>query len=117
MLWRTKGNRPDRVILGREIRDHLRRYLGCRASGPLFPSRNGRAITVRHAARRLRRWLSGAGIDRPASLHSLRHSFALGLYERTGDIALVQEALHHRSIVSTLVYARADEGRLRAAMG
>ncbi len=42
---------------------------------------------------------------------------AQNLYNRTGDILLVKQALHHRSIVSTLVYARADEGRLRAAMG
>ena len=38
------------------------------------------------------------------------------LYERTGDIALVQKALQHRSIASTLVYARADERQLRAVL-
>ena len=35
----------------------------------------------------------------------------------TGDVLLVKEALHHRSITSTLVYARADEERLRRALG
>jgi hypothetical protein len=34
----------------------------------------------------------------------------------TGDILLVREALRHRSIASTLVYAHADGERLRLAM-
>jgi hypothetical protein len=41
----------------------------------------------------------------------------MSLYQRTGDILLVKEALHHRSITSTLVYARADAERVRRAMG
>ncbi|MCC7172994.1 MAG: tyrosine-type recombinase/integrase, partial [Planctomycetes bacterium] len=49
--------------------------------------------------------------------HALRHSFATSLYRRTGDVLIVKEALGHRSIASTLVYAQADEGRVRRAMG
>ncbi len=40
----------------------------------------------------------------------------MDLYRRTGDILLVKEALHHRSITSTLVYAKHDAERLRRAM-
>jgi site-specific recombinase XerD len=36
---------------------------------------------------------------------------------RTGDITLVQAALRHRSIASTLIYARTSPDRLRAAIG
>jgi integrase len=39
------------------------------------------------------------------SLKSLRHTFAIQLYERTKDIRLVQMALGHRSIENTMVYA------------
>ena len=67
--------------------------------------------------RRRSRWLEKAGIKRPASPHSLRQSFATDLYQRTGDVLLVKEALHHRSITSTLVYARVDEERSKRAMG
>lgn len=44
---------------------------------------------------------------RPAKkkLHSLRHTFAIGLYKRTKDIRLVQVALGHRNITNTMVYA------------
>lgn len=37
--------------------------------------------------------------------HSLRHTFALGLYKKTRDLRLVQVALGHRNIQNTIVYA------------
>ncbi len=88
-----------------------------RSPGPLFTSKGGQRISRRQAQRRFTRWLEKAGVTRSASPHSLRHRFALALYGRTGDVLLVKEALHHRSITSTLVYARADEERLRRALG
>jgi len=68
-------------------------------------------MTTRHAARRFRALLDLAGITRAASLHSLRHSYAEAVLERTGSIFAVKEALGHRSISSTLVYL---EGRREA---
>ena len=38
------------------------------------------------------------------------------LYERTGDLLLVKEALRHRSIASTLVYARLNSDRVKTAL-
>ncbi len=112
----AKGNRPDRVFLGAVILKHVNEYMAGGGSGPLFRSRGGRRISPRHAQRRFAQWLEKAEIRGPASPHSLRHAFALGLYRRTGEILLVKEALHHRSIVSTLVYARADDETLRRAL-
>jgi integrase/recombinase XerC len=114
---RCKGDRIERVFLGKEIADHLRRWIGDRRDGPLFPTRDGRRLTSRQVARRLAGWLEAAGITRRASPHTLRHSFATALYRKTGDILLVREALRHRSIASTLVYARVDGERLRRALG
>ena len=44
---------------------------------------------------------------RPADkkFHSLRHTFAIRLYQKTKDIRLVQVALGHRNIANTMVYA------------
>lgn len=39
-------------------------------------------------------------------LHSLRHTFAIQLYEKHRDIRLVQIALGHRNINNTMVYAQ-----------
>ena len=38
-------------------------------------------------------------------LHSLRHTFAIRLYQKTKDLRLVQVALGHQNITNTMVYA------------
>ncbi len=37
--------------------------------------------------------------------HSLRHTFAIQIYQKTKDIRLVQVALGHRNIMNTMIYA------------
>ncbi|MFN7905664.1 MAG: tyrosine-type recombinase/integrase [Pseudobdellovibrionaceae bacterium] len=37
--------------------------------------------------------------------HSLRHTFAIQIYQKTKDIRLVQVALGHRNVMNTMIYA------------
>jgi len=41
----------------------------------------------------------------PKKFHSLRHTFAIELYQKTKDLRLVQVALGHRNITNTMIYA------------
>lgn len=41
----------------------------------------------------------------PKTIKAARHTFAIGLYQRTKDLRLVQRALGHRSITNTMIYA------------
>lgn len=121
LLRLLKGGGETRKALPDAARQRLAAWLPARAllgsgSPALFLSSQRRRLCPRQVQVIVGRRLREARIDRRVTAHGLRHSFATALYRKTRDILLVQRALDHRSIASTLVYARVADEEVAAAV-
>jgi len=120
---RLKGGTQGRVFLNPGLRRMMCQYLKESApqgnggpDTPLFRASTGRRLGARQIQLRFAALCRKAGVNRQVSIHSLRHTFATRLYEKTGDLHLVQRALGHRQITTTEVYAKVSDGALRRAV-
>lgn len=57
-----------------------------------------------------------AGIAKGVHPHMLRHTYATELYRETKDIRLVQKALGHASLATTMIYTHIVDDDMETAM-
>lgn len=95
----------------RELRPTLERGSG---EGILFLNARGQPLSRMGAWKILRKYVLLAGIERPVSPHTLRHSFATHLLEGGADLRAVQEMLGHADIATTQIYTHVDREYLRS---
>ena len=125
----TKGKQISRVVPvnsdGQQaIEDVVRWYRGTYGkrlwpNRPLFPSRNGKGrkpMERRMAHRLLKDAFMDAGLNGHLATHSLRKSFAQRLYDKTGDIFVVQEMLGHAAVATTQAYVGVNYQSVRDAL-
>jgi integrase/recombinase XerD len=119
----SKGRKDRHVMLPEEVLELLRQWWKERPTRfdagvpPLerlfFPSRKtGKALNIRQLNRLFHQACEAAGIQKPVTLHSLRHSFATHLLEQGTDIRLIQAVLGHDKLDTTARYTRVATGRI-----
>ncbi len=99
------------AIYLRELRPRLEQGSG---KGTLFLNARGTPLTRMGAWKILRKYVDLAGITKPVSPHTLRHSFATHLLEGGADLRAVQEMLGHADISTTQIYTHVDREYLRS---
>ncbi len=123
-IVQSKGRKDRNVMLPADILGLLREWWKERTTGQdagvpmeerwLFPGYGGKGLSTRQFARLFHATAGAAGIRKPVTLHSLRHSFATHLLERGTDIRIIQALLGHDKLETTARYTRVATGMISA---
>lgn len=109
-----KGKKDRLTVLSPKIVDQLRSFLGGKTGKQyVFESERGGRLHERTAQLIFAHALQKAQIQKPATFHSLRHSFATHLLENGVDVRYVQELLGHQNIRTTQLYTQVTNPLLK----
>jgi integrase/recombinase XerD len=110
-----KGGKPRLVPMSLRLLQELRAYWRmCRPRVHLFPGKKpDQPITNGNVQRTFRRIAKRAGLPKPCSMHTLRHSYATHLLEAGVDVLTLKVLLGHRSLQTTALYLHVSTQRLR----
>ncbi len=120
-LIKVRGKRgKERLVpLGSFATKALNNYLGIREEKfgslkeAIFLNKFGNRVSDRWMRKRLESYLKQTGILKPATPHTLRHSFATHLLNRGADLRSVQELLGHEKLSTTQIYTHITPKRLK----
>lgn len=112
-----KGGKPRMVPMSAALRELLRSYWG--AEHPrdyLFPgSKPDRPLHENGVQKACAKARLDARLDKPVSVHTLRHSYATHLLELGVDLRTIQKLLGHSDLSTTAVYMHVTGKLLDAA--
>jgi integrase/recombinase XerD len=118
---RQGKGKKDRILwLNEPVLEDLRRWRARRPGndrGLLFPTLKGTPIHASALCAMVKRRRDKAGLrHKDVHPHMLRHTFATDLYRQTKDIRLVQKALGHSDLSTTMIYTHIVDEDLEAAL-
>src|SRR6056297_3005041 len=110
-----KGQKDRKVMLSPGLLELLRAWWReARPEGWLFPGKPKiNPISPRHLNRAFTSAKHMAGVKKPATLHTLRHSFATHLLEANTDVRVIQVLLGHAKLTTTARYTHVATKTIR----
>ena len=110
-----KGGRDRKAMLSPGLLELLRDYWHeARPEGWLFPGKPKiNPISPRQLNRAFTSAKHMAGVRKPATLHTLRHSFATHLLEANTDVRVIQVLLGHAKLTTTARYTHVATKTIR----
>ncbi|HBE80137.1 MAG TPA: hypothetical protein DDW65_20500 [Firmicutes bacterium] len=114
LIRQGKGDLDRFTLLSKANLEVLRQYWKqYRPEEWLFPGKlPGQPLRTRAIQDAFSKMRNKAGINKKASIHSLRHSFATHLLEDGTDILRIQRLLGHANLNTTLLYLQVTKIRL-----
>lgn len=93
--------------------DYLEHYRPKNGENKLFLNVMGKPLSRQGFWKIIKTYANQAGINKPITPHTLRHSFATHLLQNGADIQAVQEMMGHSDISTTQVYAQMIRSRIK----
>jgi integrase len=95
----SKG-KPESLAISKELVKHLKEYIADRTTGALFVGKRG-ALSAQGLQCIWKSAIKRANIPKELSIHSARHTIAVHLLKKTGNLRQVQKQLGHSSPATT----------------
>jgi len=110
IVTRGKGDKRRTIYFDPALKAHFKRYIDWKHSRNktdefLLFSIHSPKMCLEALERVFTKLKNRAGLPPHYTFHSMRHSFATMLYDKTRDLRLVQKQLGHSSPVITALYA------------
>lgn len=110
----AKGKKDRISVLPQKLQNDLKNIIaGKNMSSFIFDSNRGGRLTTTSLQKMFRKSLAKTKINKAATFHSLRHSFATHLLENGTDVRYVQELLGHSNIRTTQIYTQVTNPKLK----
>jgi len=112
---KSAKNKKDRIsIFPEKLKKDFQNLMAIKNNTDfVFESNRGGKLTTTSLQKVFKKGLKKANIKKPATFHSLRHSFATHLLENGVDVRYIQELLGHSNIRTTQLYTKVTNPILR----
>lgn len=109
-IRQAKGFKDRYAVLSPVALDELRTYYKLyRPKAWLFEGKSGKRLSQRQIQWIFKSALKRAGVIKPATVHTLRHSFATHMMENGVALPIVQQLLGHKSLRTTSIYLHVQQ--------